>query len=195
MPRGRRQLDGRAHLVADQMDGVEVLREADEVAVVPVVSRTTTPLAIVNIGRTCDQPEVDAVPAHGHALVGVARGERKGRGCAPQCTLDEAAVQADSSRRRVDLGARGLENGKCAGRHHLHPQILEDSQRSQFNGLELIRRQHLHGQVRIADLSPRQLRNAASVKTSAAAPLTSPVRLHGRRLCQVVQRERSMTAQ
>ncbi len=77
MPRIGRQLDGSAHLIADEVDGVEVLRKPDEVAVVRVISGTAAALAIVDIGRPCNQSEVDVVAAHDDALAGIAWGEGK----------------------------------------------------------------------------------------------------------------------
>ena len=118
-------------------------------------------------------------------------------GALAKALCDETAIQAHGSRRRVNFGASLLENGQRARRHHFHPQFLEDSKRSQVNGLDLIRRQHLHGRIGIVDFGPGQLRNAASFHTSAAAPLTSAARVHDRivpradlaRLRQIVQHE------
>ena len=73
MPGVRRQVDGRADLIADEMDGVEVLREPDEVAVIPVIPRTPPALAIVNVGWARNQAEIDVVSADDHALGGIAR--------------------------------------------------------------------------------------------------------------------------
>ena len=67
MPRVRRQLDRRAHLIADQMDGVEELREADEVAVIAQVSRPAAALAVMHVGRACDQAEVHVIAAENDA--------------------------------------------------------------------------------------------------------------------------------
>src|SRR6202040_2848744 len=116
--------------------------------------------------------------AHGYALAGVARSEGEGRRRAGQHTLDQAAFQSHRAGLRVDVGAPRFEYGNRSPRHHLHPKILENPQRRQVYGLELIGRQHFHGQVRIAHFSPRQLRNATAVKASGAAPLTSPARVH-----------------
>src|ERR1039457_1278658 len=101
MPGVRRQVDGRADLIADEMDGVEVLREPDEVAIIPVVTWATAALEIVNVGWACHKPEVDVVSAENQALVAVARGEDKRRWRASQCLLDQAAIQPDRSSRRV----------------------------------------------------------------------------------------------
>jgi len=81
MPRIRRQLDGRAHLVADQMDGIEVMGKPDEIAVVAVVAGTPTAFGIVDIGRARDQSEYDVSAAQRHAPLGVTRrqDERCGR--------------------------------------------------------------------------------------------------------------------
>lgn len=75
MPGSRGQLYGRAYLVADQMNGIEVLSQADEVAVVLVIAWPAPALAITNIGRTCDQPEIEMIAAHDYALFGVAWGK------------------------------------------------------------------------------------------------------------------------
>ena len=59
------------------MNGIEVLCETDEIAVVPVVARTAAALAVVNIGRARDQPEVDAVSAEKYALGRIAWSEHE----------------------------------------------------------------------------------------------------------------------
>jgi hypothetical protein len=77
VPRIGRQLDGGAYLIADEVDGIEVLRKPDEVAVVRVISGTAAPFAIVDIRRPRNQPEIDVVAAHDDALAGVAWSQGK----------------------------------------------------------------------------------------------------------------------
>ena len=79
MTRVRRQLDRRADLVADQVNDVEVLRQPDEVAVVAIIAGAAAALAVMDVGRTGDQAEVDVIVSQSDATRRVARRERERR--------------------------------------------------------------------------------------------------------------------
>jgi hypothetical protein len=86
-------------LIADQVNDVEVLSQADEVA---VIAGTTAALGVMNIGRSRDQTEDDAGAPQGHAPAGVARRQSERCGGALQRLFDESAVQANDIHGPID---------------------------------------------------------------------------------------------
>ena len=170
-----RQLDRRAHLIAEQMNGIEILRQADEVAVIPEVSGPAAALAIMYVGRSRHQPEVDAVAAHQDAPRGIAGLESEGGGRGGQRFLHQASIEAYGAGEGVDFGTgRSKDSARSLG-HDLHAELFEDAERGEMHRLELIRGEDLHGRVRTDDLRPGQLRYGGSVSAPAPASLTAAI--------------------
>ena len=69
----RRQLPGCAHLVTDQVNNIQVVRQPYEVAVVGIVAGTTTAVEVVHIRRPGDKAKVEVISAQSDALRAVAR--------------------------------------------------------------------------------------------------------------------------
>ena len=173
MPRVRGHLDGRAHLVAQQVNGVEILRQTDEITVIPEVAGPAAALAVVDVRRPCHEPEVDAVAAHHDAPCRVARLQDEGGGGGRERLLHQPSIQPHHGGRRIDLSAGRGEKTASAIRHDLDAELLEDSQRCQMHRLELLGGQHLHGRVGIVDFRPGQLRDGGAVQSPAPASLTA----------------------
>ncbi len=95
-----RQLDGRADLVADHVDGVEVLREPDEVAVVAIVAGSASAHAVMDVGRSGDQAEDQVVAAERDGMCGIARRQRELAG-----TVASARFSTVSSIRTVPVAS------------------------------------------------------------------------------------------
>src|SRR5579862_1049028 len=105
MPRIRRQLNRRTDLVAEQVDGIEVLRQTHEVAVVGVVSGPASALEVVHVGWPGHQAEVDVIAADGYFLRRAARCQHERRRGRYERGGHEAPVEAHDAARLVDLGA------------------------------------------------------------------------------------------
>ena len=160
------QLDGRAHLIAEQVDCIEELRQAHEISIVLEISRPAAALQIMDVGWPGDEREAHAVVPEHHSVHGIPRREHERGGGARQGEVDHTPIDTDRAAREVDLGTCRLEQRQRASRHHLHPEVLEDVERGAMNGLDLIRAEHLEGCVGIHDVAARQLENSSA----AAAP-------------------------
>ena len=77
MPRVRGQLEGGRDLVADEVDRVEILREADEVTVIGIVAGAASVDPIVHVGRTRDEAEDQVIAAEHQLLLRVAGRQRE----------------------------------------------------------------------------------------------------------------------
>ena len=127
MTRIGRQLDRRAHLVAEQVDRVEVLGKPDEVAVVAQVARAPAALAVVHVGRSGDEAEADVPAAEDDLPGGVARREDEGRGSGRERLRDETAIEPHDAAGAIDVGpGRGAELER-ARRHELDAELLENA--------------------------------------------------------------------
>ena len=179
------QLHRRHHLVADDVDGVEVVREADEVLVVTQVPVASPAHPVVHAGRPCDEAESHVVAAEDQPLVGVSSGDRERRGGGREQLAHETAVHAHRARRFVHLRAGRLEHAPRAGTHQLDAELFQDPHRGRVDGLDLVLAQDLQRRVGVPRLAPRKLGNAIAraladlLRRPAAAPASSrPVLRH-----------------
>ena len=169
MARIRGQLDGRADLVADQMNGVEVVREPDEVAVVarscPGGGRARRSCTL---GGPATSPKLMWLPPS----VICSRGFR-GVSTNEAGALASAGSTRPRSRRTIRVAdrprhppprgrrARAATSPRC--------RALQDVERGQVDGLDLLRAQHLHGCIRILDVLRGKLKHPRPADSSQAA--------------------------
>ena len=114
MPRVGRQFHRRHHLVADDVDGVEVVRQPDEVLIVGQIALAAAIDPVMHIGRAGDQAEHQRIAAEMHLLLRIAAGQREGGRNRPQRFGNQALVDPDGLFLAVDDGA-----GRREQIHHL----------------------------------------------------------------------------
>src|SRR6185312_2036615 len=182
--RVRGQLDRRAHLVADQMDGIEVMRQADEIAVIGKVARPAPPLAIVDVGWSRHQPEIDVIASKGNLSGGIAWSQREGARRPRERLRHQPAIDANHAAGVVDLSACGPHDVARLLRPQFDTELLENAQRGEMNGLELIGREDFHRRERISDRPPGQLPQMAGDRTAAPPPFASSTGFHRRIITQ-----------
>lgn len=140
MTRVGRQFDRRANLVAQHVDAVEMLRQADQLTIVAHVTSAAAAFTVMHIGRSRHQREVDDVAANRHLPGWVARRQGVGRRCRLQRLGDQPAIEPHRHGAVVDIGTSALEQRQRTPVHHLHAEIFQDVQRGQMDRLDLVRR-------------------------------------------------------
>ena len=179
MTRIGRQFHRRHHLVADDVDGVEVVRQPDEVLVVGKVALAAAVDAVMHIGRTGDQPEDQRIAAEMDLLVRIAAGQREGGWNRPQRLSHQAFVDPDGLVLAVDDGAGGGEQVHHPLAHDADAEFRQDAHRGVVQPLHPLFVEELHRRVGVFDMLPGQLRDAAAAafEPRPAAP-AAPVLRH-----------------
>ena len=176
MPGVGGELYRRHHLVADDVDRVEVVREADEVLVVAQVPVAPAAHPVVHAGRPRDETECHVVAAEDQALVRVAPGNRERRWGEREQLGHEAAVHPHCAARFVHVRPHRPEHLPGTGAHELDAELLQNPHRGGVDGLDLVVGQDLERRVGVPRLAPRELGNAAFgalaalVRRASAAP-------------------------
>ena len=175
-----RQIVRGQRLVAEEVDDVEALAEHHQLLVILEIAAAAATLYVMRVRRAGDEAEMDLVTADDQGAVRVHRCQGEVWLGAGNGRFDQAAVGLHNHRGVVHLGPGGAEN--LAGRraNHLDAVFLEQAQRGQMDGFDLVvteRRQRRHV---VADLAPVQLRRKRIVGTRfAAASCRSCRRIHG----------------
>jgi hypothetical protein len=170
MARRRRQVHGLDRIAAHEMDDVEGLRQADQVAVILEVAVAPAALQVGDVGRAADGGEGDVVGADGQVARRVARVQGEaGRGIT-QRRLDQAAVEAHSLGARFDAGARLFEDVARFGVQEVHADLFEDLHRGVVDRLDLVLGEHLDRPVGIAQHAPGKLHERGSVAPLSTSP-------------------------
>ncbi len=150
MPGARRQLLRRGRLVADEMDDVEALRQLDQRDIIGVVAGAAAVHAVMNVGRTGDQAEGDVVVADLQGARRVARRQGEGRGHGLQRLQHDLARDARQAAVHLHHRAGLAEELAGGGALELDADLLQDSQRSVVDRLDLVLAQRRHRRQRVA---------------------------------------------
>ena len=175
-----RQIVRSQRLVAEEMDDVETLPEHHQLLVILEIAAAAATLYVMCVRRAGDEAEMNLVAANDQGAVRVYRCQGEVRLCAGDGGFDQAAIGLDDHGGVVHLGPGGAEN--LAGRHahHLDAIFLEQAQRGQMDGFDLVVTERCQRRHVVANLAPVQLCRKLIVGTRfAAASCRSRRRIHG----------------
>ena len=178
MARVRRQVDRRDDLIADEMDGVEIMRETDEVLIVGEIAGPAAVDLVVHVGRAGDQPEDQRIAADVEPARRIAARKRERSRGGSQRGGDQALVAAHQPLAAIDDRAGAREERKDPLAQDAHAKLGENSHRRAMHGVELIGAEDCERRIRVMHASPRQLGDAAIPPSGLGLASAAPVLRH-----------------
>ena len=138
MAHGRMDVDRLDRIAAPEVDRVERLPEADEVAVVGDRPGPPAAGAIEGVGRARHRAEGDVTTADRKAARGIARMQGEGPRREADPGLDQRRVEAHPLRSRIDVGAGASQDRPRLFVQDIDADLLEHRQGGLMNRFELV---------------------------------------------------------
>ena len=169
VPGGGRKVGWLNRVAAEEVQAVEPLGQAQEIAVVPEVAFAAPALEIVGEGRAGNRGEGNPAASDGERALRVAGMEREGARCGGHGISDELAGQAHSRRAAIHVGARVIEHRKRPLVQELDADLLENGKGPVLDEGDLIPGYGLKGRKGVDRRIPGRLMTSAP-----RAALTAP---------------------
>ena len=157
MPGGGRKVGRLDRVAAEEMQAVEPLGQAQEIAIIPEVAFTAPALEIVDEGWAGNRREGDAVASDGERALRVAGMEREGAGRGGHGMRDELPGQAHSRRAAIHVGARVMEHCTCPLVQEFDADLLENGKGPVLDAGDFIPGHRLQGRKGIDRQAPGRL--------------------------------------
>ena len=172
-----RQLHRRSDLVADDVDRVEVMRQADEICIIRQVAGAPPVDPVADIGRPGHQTEAQVVAAESQTLFRRPRGQGEGgRRCLDRVD-DEIFVHAHDRAVTIHRCAGSLEEVQYPVADHPDAELGQNAHGGVVQRLHLFRVQQFDRRVGVLQFPPGKLwdpRDGAGGFSTAAAVASVP---------------------
>src|SRR5437867_6355642 len=157
MPRRGRQISRLHRITRQELNDVQALAEAYQIAVVLETTGPASTVKIGDIGRARDRTEVEIVSAGGEIVLGISRVKREFGGCLGNVIEHKIARKAHTLRAWRDFGARGFKNAERFFIEEIHADFFQHLEGRIVDRLDLVGTENLNRLVRILIASPRRL--------------------------------------
>ena len=161
-------------VAADEVDGVQALGQAQEVAEIGLATRPPAALEIGAVGRARDAAEDDLVAADAEIVRGIARVEREALGRLFDRVLDHPTVEPHPLAAGLDQRPGRPIDVARLGQDDVHPNLLEDRERGLVDRLELVGRDRRGRRVGEPQATPGALDHRSRRVAASPAPLAAP---------------------